>query len=135
MPDFPAQAKPRPLTRGDQLRDALGRLNALVGQLGYALEEEALNIPSLFDEVSAGLAELQAQGQDVRIYLAPCLFLQKLKQHFQTRKATPLARARTFQRCPPGEFLVTGDLPQAQHIGKIVWSLGGHGCFQYLSSS
>jgi len=66
MPDFPAQAKPRPLTRGDQLRDALGRLDALVGQLGYALGEEALNIPSLFDEVSAGLAELQAQGQDVR---------------------------------------------------------------------
>jgi len=66
MPDFPAHAKPRQLTRGDQLRDALARLNALVGQLGYALGEEALNIPPLFDKVTAGLAELQAQGQDVR---------------------------------------------------------------------
>ncbi len=66
MPNFPAHAKPSQLTRGDQLRDALSRLNALVGQLGYALGEEALNIPPLFDEVTAGLAELQAQGQDVR---------------------------------------------------------------------
>jgi hypothetical protein len=66
MPDFPAHAKPRQLTRGDQLRDALARLKALVGQLGYALGEEALNIPPLFDEVTARLAELQAQGQDVR---------------------------------------------------------------------
>jgi len=66
MPDFPAHAKPKQLTRGDQLRDTLARLKALVGQLGYALGEEALNIPPLFDEVTAGLAELQVQGQDVR---------------------------------------------------------------------
>jgi hypothetical protein len=37
-----------------------------VGQLGYALGEEALNIPALFDEVTARLVELQAEGQDVR---------------------------------------------------------------------
>jgi hypothetical protein len=65
MPVFPTHAKSRQLTRGDQLRDTLARLKALVGQLGYALGEEALNILPLFDEVSAGLAELQAQGQDV----------------------------------------------------------------------
>jgi tetratricopeptide (TPR) repeat protein len=53
-------------TRGNQLRDQLAQLDALVGQLGYALGEEALNIPALFDEVTARLVELQAEGQDVR---------------------------------------------------------------------
>jgi tetratricopeptide (TPR) repeat protein len=66
MSDFPVHAKSKQLTRGDQLRDTLARLEALVAQLGYALGEEALDIPPLFDEATAGLAELQAQGQGAR---------------------------------------------------------------------
>ena len=56
--------KPERLTRNDQLREQLAQLEALVGQLGHGLGEEALIIPALFDQVTAGLTQLQAAGQN-----------------------------------------------------------------------
>jgi tetratricopeptide (TPR) repeat protein len=55
--------KPKQLTRHGQLRDQLVELEALIGQLGHGLGEEALTIPALFDQITAGLTELQAAGQ------------------------------------------------------------------------
>jgi hypothetical protein len=66
MSNFSTHIKSKQLTRGDQLRDSLARLETLVGQLGYRLGEEALNILPLFDEATARLVELQAEGQDMR---------------------------------------------------------------------
>lgn len=46
----------------DELRETLRRLEAKVGQIDHITEEDALLIPVLFDKVSSGLKELQAQG-------------------------------------------------------------------------
>lgn len=55
--------KPKALTKHDQLRERLARLEGLIGQLGHGLGDEALAIPPLFDQITEGLAELQAAGQ------------------------------------------------------------------------
>lgn len=55
--------KPKPLTRRDGLREQIAQLEALVGQLGHGLGEEALSIPPLLDQITAGMAALQATGQ------------------------------------------------------------------------
>jgi hypothetical protein len=66
MSHFPFYVKPEQLTRSDQLREQLARLEALVGQLGHGLGREALTIPALFDQITAGLTELQTAGQSMQ---------------------------------------------------------------------
>lgn len=66
MSHYPFYVKPAQLTRSDQLREQLAQLEALVGQLGHGLGEEALTLPALFDQVATGLTELQATGQGMQ---------------------------------------------------------------------
>ena len=50
------------LTKADALRELLDNLEASIGQIGYGIGEEALTIPSLFDQVDRLLPELGAEG-------------------------------------------------------------------------
>jgi len=63
MAKSPFYVQERPLTRADELRAKLGELEAMLGRLGYGLDQdEALTIPALFDSVGAGLASFKAEG-------------------------------------------------------------------------
>ncbi|MBN1430010.1 MAG: tetratricopeptide repeat protein [Anaerolineae bacterium] len=56
--------KSKSLTKYGQLQEQLTQLEALIGQLGHGLGEEAFTIPTLFDQITTTLAELQAAGQN-----------------------------------------------------------------------
>lgn len=67
MTDSPVSAKSRPqqpITRTDELRQLLDRLEAKVGLIGHGLGGDALNILHWLDEVHDLLAALTAKGGD-----------------------------------------------------------------------
>jgi tetratricopeptide (TPR) repeat protein len=66
MAKSPYYVENKPLTRADELRAQLDKLEAQIGRLGYGLGQEALTIPALFDAVTASLASFQAGGQHLR---------------------------------------------------------------------
>jgi len=66
MAKSPYYVENKPLTRADELRAQLDKLEAQIGRLGYGLGQEALTIPALFDIVSTSLASFQANGQRMR---------------------------------------------------------------------
>jgi tetratricopeptide (TPR) repeat protein len=56
----------RPLSKVDELRDRLAELEAKVGRLGHGVgPDEALTIPTLFDEINATLTSMQTEGQSL----------------------------------------------------------------------
>jgi tetratricopeptide (TPR) repeat protein len=60
--EFTRPSSSTSLTKADILRELLDKLEASIGQLGYGIQEEALAIPPLFDQVDHLLPELGAEG-------------------------------------------------------------------------
>lgn len=100
----------RPLTRADELHDQLSQLEAIVGRLGYGLGKEALTALTLFDSVSASLAEFQAKGQSLRAEVT----------RLETVSATLKRKAPTFLR-EIGGAAILKDARHTRQPGPTSW--------------
>jgi tetratricopeptide (TPR) repeat protein len=66
MAQLPIVADSKALTKGELLREKLAALERLIGKIGFGAGRDALAILPLLDEISALIAEFQAEDVDIR---------------------------------------------------------------------